>query len=82
MARDSPLAGHLGIKKTYRRIIQYFYWPKLKRDETEYCRSWRMTTRMTSGRKAKPDYKEPFSRVIIDYVCPFRKRMQVTNIFF
>ena len=39
MAHDSPHSGHLGIKKTYSRIIQYFYWPKLKRDVTDYCRS-------------------------------------------
>ena len=52
MAHDSLLSGHLGIKKTYSRIIQYFYWPKLKR-----CyRVMQVVSHMSSGRKAKPDY--------------------------
>lgn len=34
LAHDNA-AGHLGIKKTYHRMIHYFFWPGLKRDVTE-----------------------------------------------
>ena len=81
MAHDSPLSGHLGIKKTYSRIIQYFYWPKLKRDVTEYCRSCH--TCQVVGKPNQtipvaplhpiPAFEEPFSRVIIDCVGPLPK---------
>ena len=75
------MSSHLGIKKTYSRIIQYFYWPKLK----QRCyRILQVVSYMSSGRKAKPDYtsstttpyssiEEPFSRVIIDCVGPLPK---------
>ena len=31
-AHDSPLAGHMGIFKTYRKLRQRFYWKGLKED--------------------------------------------------
>ena len=31
--------GHLGVRKTYDRILGYFFWPRLKRDVSAYCRS-------------------------------------------
>jgi hypothetical protein len=34
---DHLLAGHLGIRKTYNRIIQKYYWPKVHRDTVDYC---------------------------------------------
>ena len=27
LAHETPLAGHLGINKTYRKILNHFYWP-------------------------------------------------------
>ncbi len=32
-------AGHMGVRKTYNRILSKFYWPKVKRDVTSYIRS-------------------------------------------
>lgn len=26
------VAGHLGIKKTYDKVLHYFFWPRLKKD--------------------------------------------------
>ena len=34
IANDLPFAGHMGVNKTYSRILPYFYWPGLKRDVT------------------------------------------------
>ena len=30
IAHEIPFAGHLGVNKTYHRILNHFYWPKLK----------------------------------------------------
>ena len=38
-AHDIPLSGHLGRKKTLDRILQRFFWPGIRRDVKEYCRS-------------------------------------------
>ena len=32
IAHESPMSGHLGINKTYHKIINHFYWPGLKSD--------------------------------------------------
>ena len=32
LAHDLPMSGHLGIRKTYNRVLQHFYWPGLKWD--------------------------------------------------
>ena len=40
MAHETPLAGHLGVNKTYhQRVLNHFYWPKLCRVVVEFCRS-------------------------------------------
>lgn len=33
---DHPLAGHMGVEKTFNRIRQLYYWPKLKVDVKKY----------------------------------------------
>ncbi len=38
LAHDT-ISGHLGIKKTYQRILRYFFWLGLKSDVTKFCRS-------------------------------------------
>ena len=35
---DSPLAGHLGFLKTYRRLRERFSWKGLKGDVLQYVR--------------------------------------------
>lgn len=32
LGHDSPMSGHLGINKTYKRVLTHFYWLKMKRD--------------------------------------------------
>ena len=39
MAHETALAGHLGINKTYQRVLNHFYWPKRYRDVVEFCNS-------------------------------------------
>ena len=35
----SPMTGHLGVNKTYCKLLKNFYWPKLKRDVAQFCRT-------------------------------------------
>ena len=39
LAHDSVLSGHLGVAKTYYRILKHFFWPGLKRDVSRQCHS-------------------------------------------
>ena len=43
-------SGHWGVKKTYRRILQYFFWPLLKKDVAKYIK-----TCHTCQRSGKPN---------------------------
>jgi hypothetical protein len=38
-AHDGPLAGHFGRDKTYARLIANYYWPRMKAEVEDYCRS-------------------------------------------
>ena len=81
IAHDIPMAGHLGVKKTRDKIWQHFWWPSLKKDVSEYCKSCH--TCQVVGKpnqkipkaplKPIPAFDEPFSRVIIDCVGPLPK---------
>ena len=37
MAHETPLAGHLGVSKTY-KILNHFFWPLIKTDVSNFCR--------------------------------------------
>lgn len=39
LAHDIPMSGHLGKKKTAKRVLQRFYWPGLYRDIQDYCQT-------------------------------------------
>ncbi len=36
LAHSLPISGHLGVNKTEDRILQHFYWPKLRRSVAEF----------------------------------------------
>ena len=78
IAHESPMSGHLGINKTYHKIINHFYWSGLKSDVSKYCKTCH-TCQMVGKpnqtiRKAQlqpiPAFDEPFSRILIDCVGP------------
>lgn len=39
LSHSIPWAGHRGKHKTLARIKRHFYWPGLRRDVTQYCKS-------------------------------------------
>ena len=78
LAHDSPLAGHLGVRKTVDRILKHFYWPKVRRDVAAYCKTC-YTCQLVGKPNQKipvaplnpiPAFGEPFSKVILDCVGP------------
>ena len=81
LAHDTPMSGHLGINKTYQRILEHFYWPNLRKDVVEFCRSCHTCQMVGKPNQTLPKaplqpipaFEEPFSRVIIDCVGPLPK---------
>ena len=81
LAHDLPVSGHLGVRKTYNRVLQHFFWPGLKRDVAKWCKECH--TCQLGGKPNQnipqaplhpiPAFDEPFSHIIIDYVGPLPK---------
>lgn len=81
LAHDHTLSGHLGIKKTYDRVLRYFFWPGLKADVANFCRSCHVC--QISGKPNQvippaplqpiPVIGEPFEHIIVDCVGPLPK---------
>ncbi|XP_073809789.1 uncharacterized protein [Danio rerio] len=71
-------AGHLGILKTYNRILRNFYWPGLKRDVARFCKTChvcQVVGKPNQTIKPAPLYpipmvSEPFEHILIDCVGP------------
>ncbi|KAK3089262.1 hypothetical protein FSP39_002191 [Pinctada imbricata] len=78
LAHDTPMAGHLGVNKTYNRILSHFYWPKLRKDVSEFCKSCHSCQMVGKPNQVIPPaplqpipaFEEPFSRVLVDCVGP------------
>jgi len=77
LAHDSIMSGHQGVKKTYDRVIEHFFWPGVHGDVVRYCRSCDICQRtVTKGRVSKlplgkmPLIDLPFKRVAVDLVGP------------
>ena len=78
LAHESPMGGHLGVRKTLDRVRHHFYWPNVLKDVLNFCRVCH-TCQVVGKPNAKipvaplkpiPAVGEPFSRVIIDCVGP------------
>ena len=82
LAHDTPMSGHLGINKTYHKILNHFYWPGLKSDVSQFCKSCHTCQMVGKPNQTIPKahlqpipaFDEPFSRIIIDCVGPLPKR--------
>ena len=80
LAHDS-VSGHLGVRKTYHRIMRYFWWPGLKSDVSKFCRTCHVCQMMGKPNQVIPPAPlvpipaigEPFEHIIIDCVGPLPK---------
>uniref|UniRef100_A0A672IAI9 Gypsy retrotransposon integrase-like protein 1 n=1 Tax=Salarias fasciatus TaxID=181472 RepID=A0A672IAI9_SALFA len=78
LAHDSPWSGHLGVTKTYDRILKHFFWPGLKKDVATHCRTCHTCQIVGKPNQVVspaplcpiPVMAEPFERVIVDCVGP------------
>lgn len=74
---DLPTSGHAGVFKTFWRVHNQFYWPKMRADVTSYVRSCRICAQHKVEQKApsgymgsRPDIKEPFQCISLDFIGP------------
>ena len=81
LAHEHPMSGHLGIKKTLHCVMSHFFWPSIRSDVQEYCKSCH-TCQMVgkpnqnipkARLKPIPAFEEPFSRILVDCVGPLPK---------
>ena len=81
LAHEHIWSGHLGITKTYHRVLKHFSWPGLKADVVHFCRT--CSTCQIVGKPNQPvpcaplqpipAVGEPFERVLVDCVGPLPK---------
>lgn len=81
LAHETPLGGHLRINKTHEKIIRHFYWPGIRKDVVEFCRTCHVCQMVAKPNQSIskaplspiPAFDEPFSNVMIDCVGPLPK---------
>jgi len=75
---DHPISGHLGVDKTYNKIIQRYFWPTIYKDIRKYVTSCLSCQKRKSDKKATYGQMltspkiigTPFQRFTIDYIGP------------
>lgn len=82
-----PTAGHLGIYKTYNRIINKYYWPKMRSDVTRFIKSCKTCQEQKPEQKkprglmvSHPKVSKPFQMVSADLVGPL-PRSSKSNVY-
>jgi hypothetical protein len=81
LVHDTPLSGHLGINKTLQKVTTHFYWPGVRKDIVEFCKTCHICQIVGKPNqvipkaplKPIPAFEEPFSRVIIVCIGPLSK---------
>ena len=80
-AHETPMGGHLGVRKTLERISRNFFWPGIRRDVSRYCQTCHPCQMIGKPNQRIPAaplhpipaFEEPFCRVLIDCVGPLPK---------
>lgn len=74
---DIPQAGHAGVYKTFHRIAQTYYWPKMRADIAKYvractiCATCKVEPRAPSGQMLGfPRATQPWEIISVDVVGP------------
>jgi hypothetical protein len=76
-AHNIPIAGHLGVDKTYRKLAELYYWPSMYRDVHDFCvgcescQAQKPRNHSTPGAaRPVPIPELPWVNVGIDFVGP------------
>lgn len=77
---DDPTSGHLGVFKTYNRVLQKYYWPHMRADIARYVRNCKTCLANKVERKLPAGLMvprfvvdRPWKQVSIDLVGPMVK---------
>ena len=75
---DAPTSGHLGIYKTYHRLLQKYYWPKMRKDTANYvshckiCQQAKSNTMKPAGLMGTQRVVDkPWQTISLDLMGPF-----------
>ena len=87
LAHDGQ-AGHLGMKKTYSKIMTHFFWPGMKKQISNYIKSCHVCQVMEKPNQVIPQALlnpiplplEPFTKIVIvlDLCLKPRKKMNIS----
>lgn len=77
MAHDG-LSGHLGVQKTYKKLLSHYFWPGMRKSISEYVKSCHTCQMVGKPNQPIPPapltpvpiMSEPFEKVMIDCVGP------------
>ncbi|XP_055913098.1 uncharacterized protein LOC129946788 [Eupeodes corollae] len=77
---DAPLSGHMGVKKTFARVAEKYYWPKMRSDITRYVRSCKIcqSVKPVNEKPAglmteRVGNSQPWEMICVDLVGPLPK---------
>jgi len=79
---DSPIAGHLGVRKTINRLSQRYFWPGMYRDakhhvrHCESCQKFKTVQTKAAGKMLTRVVNEPFDILCADFVGPLPRSKQ------
>ena len=82
LAHEAPMAGHVGIRRTRSRIMAHFWWPRLYKDTTQFCRTCHVCQVVGKPQSVvKPEsfvpipvFEEPCSKVLVGPVSRTKPR--------
>lgn len=80
LAHDG-MSGHLGVKKTYSKILDHFFWPGMHKQISQYIKSCHQCQVVGKPNQRIPQAplipitvpSEPFTKIVIDCVGPLPK---------
>ena len=76
---DSPLAGHLGSLKTFYKVAQNFWWPKMREEVFLYVRKCSLCQQAKPAQDTRVGYHvaepstEPLEKLFVDFVGPLTR---------
>lgn len=82
-AHDPPTAGHTGVSKTYSKLAEQYYWPKMRSDVAAYVRKCQVcaTHKPTNGpprenMQSHPKVSRPWETISTDLMGPLPRSLK------